>query len=251
MRARYTRILSAFLVVFFVSFSPAKSEEITIGMGNFKPYFISESETGIFTDIITAVFRQMPDYQPKYFFGLSNHGLWARFKAGGIDAVSNLFDSVKVDVCRSDPVFRFHDVAISHADAKLQINKIADLAGKSIISFQGAKAFFGDEFSRQLEDRYKEVRNPAKQARILAVGRVDVSVGDLFIFLHEISELEAHIASPKDFVIHEIFPKISTRMGFKDEKVCAAFNKALEKIRKSGEYERIYASYLKDLDYKN
>ena len=223
------------------------AKNVTIGMGNFAPYYISEGQTGIFTDVITAVFKNMPDHQPVYLFGRPNNRLWDDFKKGKIDAVSNLFDSVKLEGCRSDPIFRFHDVAVTKSKVNISLKKISDLAGKRIITFQGAKGFFGDEFANFTNFKsYTEVAKPNLQARMLYSGRADVSVGDMFIFLHTLKTSKKAIASPTEFNFHDIFKSAISRMGFREQEVCALFNKSLKKIRHSGEYENIYRSYLKN-----
>ncbi len=243
-----TRLVLAVLLTGFIPSLHAK--EVSIGMGNFEPYFIEEGETGIFTDIINLVFTQLEDYQPRFLWGLSNNQLWLDFEAGKLDAVSNLFDSVKLDACRSDPIFRFRDVAISNVRDQYKINTINDLRGKSIVTFEGAKDFFGKEFSSITSTGiYREVAKPHTQVTELYKRRADVSVGDMFIFLHGIKNKKYVKSHPQDFIFHDIFPAISSRMGFQDKKVCTLFNKALKEIRKSGQYKRVYHSYLRKLNY--
>ncbi len=226
------------------------AKEVNIGMGNFEPYFIEKGETGIFTDIINLVFAQLEDYHPRYLWGLSNNQLWLNFEAGELDAVSNLFDSVKLNACRTAPIFRFRDVAISNASDHYKINNINDLWGKNIVTFEGAKDFFGEEFSSIIRKGfYREVAKPHTQVRELHKRRADVSVGDMFIFLHSIKNKQEVNSRPQDFSFHDIFPAISSRMGFQDEKVCTLFNEALKKIRKNGQYEKVYHSYLRKLNY--
>ena len=219
-------------------------------MGNFEPYFIEHNETGIFTEIINKVFSKIPEHQPKYAWGRSNSRLWLEFSEGKLDAVSNLFDSVKLAACRSDPVFRFRDIAVSNKKDNYKIDDISDLKGKSIISFQGAKDFFGDKFSSIIQtDKYREVARPHWQAKVLYTHQADVSVGDLFIFLDSIRAESNTSLTPLDFNYHDIFPAIYSRMGFRDKQVCESFNKSLREIKRNGEYEKVYHKYLKRLNY--
>jgi len=240
-------LLSAFLL----TTSTAFAREVSIRMGNFEPYYIENGNTGIFADLITAAFHHMPDHYPVFEYGFSNNALWSSFKASRADATTNVFDSVKLSGCRSDPVFRFHDVAVTRANANIKIDSIADLNGKSIVTFQGARKFFGKDFEMAINpNTYQEIGKPKLQARMLHGGRVDVSVGDLFIFLQSLKNMNKASGKSGDFVFHEIFPQISSRMGFHDNQLCAEFNAALKKIRQSGEYDKIYDSYLKKLGYK-
>ncbi len=219
-------------------------------MGNFKPYYIESESSGVFADVISAVFREMPDYEPDYVWGLSNNGLWASFGAGRLDAVSNLFDSVEIIGCRTDPVFRFHDVAITRVSSGIELQDVDDLKGKGVVAFQGAKSFLGDSYLQQLSaSRYEEVGKPELQAKMLWVKRYDVSVGDMYIFSEALKTLKSEGVPASYFKVHKIFPSIYSRMGFRDETLCEPFNAALKKVKASGEFDAIYSGYLENLGY--
>lgn len=225
-------------------------QPIRIAMGNFEPYFIEDSNSGIFTELIQAVFSQMPEYKPKFIFGYSNRRAWYDFKQGNIDAVSNLIDSVKLSACRSDRFFRFRDVVISKASSQFTIRRVSDLAGKKIVTFQGAKGFLGDEFANTVKpENYQEIAEQNWQAKVLYSGNADLSIGDMFTFLYSIKRMKKITAKASDFVFHDLFPPIYSRMGFHDDVLCARFNQALKIIKKSGEYEEIYDNYLRSFDY--
>jgi len=241
------------LLFCLMSFNPfsSQAQEVTVGMGNFEPYFIEQGTSGIFTDLIRAVFKQMPNHQPTFLFGRSNNRLWHDFKQDNVDAVSNLFDSVELDACRSDPIFRFRDVAVTKKSAGFKIKKIADLTGKYIVTFQGARSFFGEEFEKTTHSKngsYREVSRPSWQVQVLGSDSADVSVGDMFIFLHTLKETKNLELSASDFTFHDIFPAIYTRMGFRDPQICQLFNQGLKKIRANGRYEKIYSTYLRQLN---
>ena len=223
---------------------------IRIAMGNFEPYFIENTKSGIFTELINAVFSKMPDYKPLYLFGYSNHRAWHDFEKNKIDAVSNLIDSVKLTACRSDRFFRFRDVVISKASSQFTIRRVSDLAGKRIVTFQGAKGFLGDEFANTVKpENYQEIAEQNWQAKVLYTDNADLSIGDMFTFLHSIKSMKKINAKASDFVFHDLFPPIYSRMGFHDKVLCERFNQAFKIIRNSGEYEAIYDKYLRSFDY--
>ena len=227
--------------------TPAKAEQsVVVGMGNFEPYFMENTQSGVFAELVTAIFNRMPGFRPDYRFGLSNHQLWGAYAGGRVDAVANVFDYVTLEGCRSDPVFRFRDVAITLQSEALQIESVVDLKNHSIVTFEGAYEFFGESFASVVnKQHYKEVGKPNLQARMLMAGRFDVSVGDLLIFLHARQELRARDPdTPLPAVtVHDIFPQITTRMAFKDTAICQAFNVALAELKASGEYDAIYERY--------
>ncbi|UTA47081.1 transporter substrate-binding domain-containing protein [Simiduia sp. 21SJ11W-1] len=223
-------------------------QAVTVGMGNFEPYFIAESQSGVFADIIRATFARIPNYEPAFVFGHSNKGLWASFEAGRLDSVANILEAMPFEACKSEPAFRFRDVAITLADSRFAISSVSDLSGKSIVTFEGAVTYFGESFAAVVEEgRYQEVNKPSLQAKMLYGGRYQVSAGDMFIFLHARKALRARGQGTADVVFHEIFPALETRMGFKDEALCKAFDVALAELKASGEYEAIYERHLNRL----
>ena len=217
---------------------------VKISMGNFEPYFIAEGETGIFTDILKLVFAELPEYQPHYLFGSSNNRLILEYQKGNVDAVSNLFDAIPLDACRSDLFFRFRPFVVSLRNRNITINHVNDLSQYSIITFQGAKKFLGEGVSRYMNDEaYRELGKPAWQVRVLKDGKADVSIGDLFIFLHSAQNINGFALT--DFNYHDVLPIITSRMGFRDPALCSAFNNALAKVKASGAYDGVYTKYLK------
>lgn len=241
----------ALLLLLVIAATPASAaKDVEIGMGNFAPYYVPETEGGIFTDIVEAVFAGIDGYQPKYLFDRSNKRLWRDYADGRLHAISNLFDSVDLDICRTDPTFRFHDVAISRRADNLAINRITDLSDKRVVTFQGAQEFFGHEFANLVNFKsYLEMAAQEKQAEMLVRGRADVNVGDLFIFLNGLRKISGPPADPNSFAVHEIFPQIWSRMGFRDPILCALFDTSLKELKASGEFERIYDRYLRVLGY--
>jgi ABC-type amino acid transport substrate-binding protein len=193
----------------------------------------------------------MSGFEPKYEFGNGVRDSLRRYQAGRVDAVSNLFDSMAAKGCRTDPVFRFSDVVISKRKDKRRVESLADLEGLSIVAFDGARGFFGEEYTRYtLSGSYLEVGKQALQPRLLLSDRYDVNIGDLFIFLYGLEQIISTKVAPKEFQVHDLFPAISTRMGFRDESLCPLFNAALVKVKTSGEYERIYQRYLDELGFQ-
>ncbi len=237
--------LQAALACFVMSSALAAAQPITVGMGNFEPYFIEEGQSGIFTELVDAVFKEMPGLEPKYHFGYSNKRLWHEFSMKKIDAVANLIDSVKLEACRSDPIFRFRDIIVSKRSEQLTIKSMADLEGKHIITFQGARGFFGETFNKYTQHGiYHEVARPSMQAKTLISNKADVSVGDMFIFLQSLKNVTPLTVTAQDFTFHDILPAIYSRMGFQDEQICQRFNMALKTIKENGAYEEIYERYL-------
>ncbi|HXA47041.1 MAG TPA: transporter substrate-binding domain-containing protein [Burkholderiaceae bacterium] len=227
----------------------AMAQELKIGVGNFKPYF--DGNTGLFTDLIVEVFKEMPQYQTKISpTPMSNYRLLEELNAGAIDGAANIFLGDKINGCLSEPFFRYDDVVITLKKRKIIINSIADLKDKSIITYQNAKLFQPKEFAQIVDAKpalYHETPIQTNQVKMLALERVQVSVGDAYIFLDSLKEWKASPYKASDFEFHRVLPANSTYMAFRDPKLCAEFNRAAAKIKENGRYEAIYKAYLAGL----
>ena len=224
----------------------SSGQTVTVGVGNFEPYFIAKGQTGIFTELLDAIFDGIPNYQPVYQFDRSNNRLFQEFKDGKLDAVANVFENMDLAPCHTKSFFHFQDMAMSRKVDNLKINSIKDLNGKSIITFQGAREFLGNSFAEQTHNGpYVELANPGHQVRQLARGKGDVSIGDLFVFLHNLKMVSGLKMTPADFQYHKVIPKNSTRMGFNDLKLCRLFEKSLAQVEKKGIDKKIYNKYFK------
>ncbi|WP_019530889.1 substrate-binding periplasmic protein [Dasania marina] len=243
------KLLVSRVALSFIISTMAYAEEVRIAMGNFEPYYIESKNGGVFADIISAAFLHIPNYHPKYIYGHSNEDLWASFDSGHVDAASNFFGTVIKKGCLTNPVFRFSDMAVTKASSALAINHLDDLKAKSIVAYQGAKELLGDDFGLVVTAAYQEVAKPELQVRMLVAGRYQVSVGDKFIFLQAVKNLNTKEIQPQDFKLHDLFPPTYTRLAFHEKSLCEKFNLALERIKQSGQYEAIYQSYLSDLNY--
>jgi len=226
--------------------SNTQALEVKVGVEDFAPYYISKGNTGIIPDLISAAFRYIPNYQPKYIFGHTNYRLFSEYNKGNLDALPNINSYSDFNGCRSDTIFTYHNVAVTLINSGITLSKISDLAGKRIVTFQGAKKSLGDEFVKAINtSAYTELTNFDMQPLMIYKGRADVSVGDWLLFVHNLKYIKEQEVGTNIFHFFEIFPPANISIGFRDQKVCLLFNKALKLIRKNGEYDKIYQSYLK------
>jgi len=239
------------LITYFSPVSFAK-EKIKIGFGNYEPHFMEGGKEGLFADLVKEVFKHLPQYELEYIYDMSNKRIIYDLNVGVIDVGTNIFTNEKIVGYKSDPIFRFTDVAVSLKDKNYVIKAVSDLKGKSIVTYQGAKIFLGEDFKKIVEAApdYQEKAKPEVQAKLVALGRMDVSVGDIYVFLHSIKTWSKGKIKPEKFKFHRIFQDIYSHMGFKDKKLRDEFNVALKKIKENGRYEAIYQEYLEKLGFK-
>ncbi len=247
-----TIFITAVFIFTLIAVPVYSAQELVIGLGCFEPHFIAKDNTGLFTDIIKETFGLLPQYRITFRNNMSFDRLVKELNAGRTDASANIFKGTDIKGYFSDPVFRFTDVAVTLKNRNFVIEKVSDLKGRSLITYQGAKLFWGEKFKKTAEScsDYMEIPEPMTQAKMVAMGRYDVSVGDIYIFLHSIKTWSEKKFLPGQFAFHRIFPDTYSCMGFRDKKICEEFNRALEEIKKNGKYEAIYKRYLHELGYK-
>jgi len=239
-----------YLVVLLLLFPPFlfAKQDLRVGVGNFPPFFIEEGEKGLFLDITKAVFKLMPEYDATFTF-MSNSKLLHEInnKTGDIDVACNIFSSSKTDAYLSEPLFRYTDVAVSKKENNFIINEITDLKDRSISAYQGAVDLLGDEFKQmaQKNERYTEHGLPSKTTLLLAMGKKDVRIGDVFIFLYDLSsyKYKKRGINANDFNIHRLWSDVFTHMAFKDESIRDQANKAILEIQSNGVLQQIYKEY--------
>ncbi|PKG86059.1 hypothetical protein CXF85_03160 [Colwellia sp. 75C3] len=244
------KILCRLLLVsllFSSSFIMAK-QDLRVGVGNFPPFFIEESQQGIFLEITEAIFKKLPEFNVKFIY-MSNHRLLHEINSGKrIDVACNIFSDSQVDGFLSTALFRYTDVAVSKKSAQLDVNEIDDLQNLSIAAYQGAKELLGSDFKRMAlaNPQYSEHPQPKETTYMMVGGQKDIRIGDINIFLHDLannhykSEVKIDL---QDFSIHRLWPDVYSHMAFKDEKLRNSVNKVIKELTDNGTIEAIYLKY--------
>lgn len=238
-----------FLLLLLSPYSLMAKQELTIGVGNFPPFFVEDEQKGLFLEITQEIFKQLPEYKIKFIY-MSNHRLLHEINSGKrIDVACNIFFESQVNAFLSAPLFRYTDVAVSKKSAQLDVNKIDDLQGLSIAAYQGAKDLLGDEFKEMAlsNPQYSEHSHPKDTTYLMVAGHKDIRVGDIHIFLHDLAnkryESEEKVVDERNFVIHRLWPDVYSHMAFKDEGLRNSVNTIIDKLTVNGTLEAIYRKH--------
>ena len=161
-------------------FSQVDQKNLTIGVGNFEPFFIQKDNSGLFVDVIRTVYAQLPQYKINFVY-MGNNRIARELSMGRLDAAANInsLNQVKSGYL-SQPVFRYSDVAVSLKNQNLTLNNIPELNRYSVASFQGATEFFGELFKRTVSrnPNYYEHLHMDALLMQLAKNRVNVVIMD-------------------------------------------------------------------------
>ncbi len=215
------------------------------------PYVIQEKDNGFELDIIReALALTGHTLKPVYAASATTVQL---LKAGKIDAAQrggpDLHDGDGVFYA-TQPAVVYQDFAITLKKNNIVVNSLADLKGKSIAAYMGAKNFIGPDYAAAVQDnpRYQEVANQKRQALMLFANGIEVVVSDVNIFKYFSASEKGQVDTNQEVVFHKIFSdsaQLSNNPIFVDKKVRDDFDAGLKRLKSSGRYQKIIKEYIK------
>ncbi len=222
--------------------SPYELELVT---GLPKPPFILENlKSGLQLDVISEAFATQN--MKIDFVAMPLGRNITGFQRGNVDGVITIPPQYKYPSMHiSEPYIQYQNVAVSLADSHIDLDSIKDLSAYSIIAFQNAKKFLGEDFAdvAAYSIDYRELANQKQQIEMLFSRRVEVIVLDLNIFKYFVREHAAEIGGIA-FEIHYLFPERGYSVGFKKEEHMKMFNDGIAIIKANGTYQTILDNYL-------
>lgn len=229
----------------------ARADEVVMAVGrSLPPYIIVDEWRGLEYDVVReAMALEGHTLKPKF---VSFARVVKELEDGQVDAAMTMRPDSGVKAFYSDSHVTYRNVAITLAKHNLTIDRIEDLAGKSVLAFQNAATYLGPAYHKAVEGnpRYREEARQGVQPTLLFLDRVEVVVADRFIFgwfAHD-PEVRAKADTSQTIRIHPIFPPTDYHVAFHDASLRDSFNHGLRKLRENGTYDRIiqrYSPYLK------
>ena len=163
-----------------------------------------------------------------------------------VDAVANVSE-ISDNHFYAGGFIHFNNVVITSKASRLAINSLADLKGKSILAFDNAYKYLGDEYfalfnPQQRPDSYQESVYLGRQFNDLLSGAVDAVVIDKTIF--QWFAAKAGYGELDLFSFHQVFPEtIDLGVNFRDKTTRDIFRKNLAELKRSGHYQHIIDGY--------
>lgn len=239
-------IIATLLVSPFVGATTAK-QKLVVGFGeNLPPFVISDTNTGITVDIITSAltplgYEIVPIYSP-YTRRAKD------YKNNKIDVLAdinlNTANGNMLNGYISDESYVYENVAIALTKRQYNFTQIADLKNHSLISWPTAAIHLGEEYAKMAKanTQYYEVHDQSLQVKMLFSNKVDVIQMDKQSFDYYRSSLK-DIDTAQSVDRFALFGKSPNGYLFKSKKVRDKFNLQLQKLKKSGEYSKIFEKY--------
>lgn len=245
---KYISAIAFVLLAFVASAAP---QVLRIGVGNFEPFFIEETKSGLFLDLIKLAYKAEMEKGLKLEFSyMPNSRLMLELEKKNIDAAANIPLGASVPFI-SYPFFPLQDVAVTLKQRQIEIDTLSDLSKRSVIAFQGARDFLGEQYREVAEanSNYLELANLKSIADMLMLARADVVVMDINIFLHSVGRSQIN-TDPNIFEYHSIFPNSWAHIGFNSEVERDRFNSLAGPAITSGAYLQIFQDYRTRLGFK-
>jgi polar amino acid transport system substrate-binding protein len=213
------------------------------------PYVMDEAKAGIEVDIVREALR-LQDYT--FTTCQMPYGQLAdAIATKGVDAAAAVIKR-EDGTYYSENYVTFKNVAITMKSSGIAIGTIADLKGKSIVSWEDAYEDLGPEFQKlfspEVKDpyrkKYREIADQKNQVEMFWQKEAEVIVIDESVMRWFTREWAGKVDTSPALVYHRIFPgETQFRMGFRREQVRDDFNAGLKQIRASGIYRKICDKY--------
>lgn len=221
--------------------SPLLAAPLNVLVGQSKPPYIRlETVSGFELELLREVVRRM-GHEAVFVF-VPNSRIRPLLESGNGDIASlQPNEPDEPGLFFSQPYIRYQNVIISRSSEELTLQHPADLAGKTVIAFQGATKVLGADFRDAMagNEGYQETVDQRAQVEMLLQNRASAIVLDRNIFtFHRQNSIE-----PTAVTVHEIFESTLYRTAFREPALQRAFDKALLSVILDNWYRQLQLSY--------
>lgn len=229
-------------VIFWVGlwcFLPAQANVLKMGTAESIPYVNKGTGRGIELDIVR---HALPDYTLDISY-MTYMRAMMEVEKGNLDVMSPM-SQVDHDTLFFSDVHVYYQPGIFYLKKNsFSITTVNDLSRYSIATFQGARGYFGEVFSRAVDQStfYTEIGDLSKMIQLLKMERIETVIFDRSIFIHYWQEAGYSL---DELVDGNFFPLFPAHVIFHHQKVRDDFNRGLRHLIQSGGYEKILGQYL-------
>ncbi len=246
------QIIIAALVLMFGYQLCSANQTIKVAFGDaLPPWVIPETNNGIAIDIIKQSLEPA-GYKVKPLFFWYENRLKA-YKMGRVDVVSDVNDKImknsKIKGYLSVSAYIYENVGVSLKKFGYSFSKINDLVDSYVVSWQGAKFTLGGEYAEMANKntKYIELPNQLLQVKMLYGQRPIIIHLDKEIFKYYRKKISKNQQYDTNQLI-DIFPLFSKNKScflFREKKIQVIFDQNFKKLKKSGQYDKIFHKYVK------
>jgi polar amino acid transport system substrate-binding protein len=223
------------------------AEPLRVGFGvDRPPYVIEKTQSGVEVEIVTRAAAKAGLQVIPVFSNLAR--AQRMLKNGEIGAETSTRPSVdNHSLFLSEPYIEYQDCAFSLSARQLEVHVMADLGKYSVSSFQLAHQLLGPDFRAMAASNpsYQEYSDEQFRTLLLYTGRVDILVGDKFIFEYFRRKIPAvaHVNVSQPVTVYPLWPPVPFHVSFTRADLRNRFDRGLAALRQSGEYAAIVKKY--------
>ena len=211
------------------------------------PHTIKHAQhNGIDIDMLKWTLNLLGHQTELHFVGLGRAE--KLLKSGGFDVMVPIFmaqDSENFYI--SDPLVMYRPMVFSLVKNQLSPRSISDLKGHSIITFQGATRYFGEQFAQLSQsEQYREEADMSVIADLLAKDRYDYAVLDRYMFYYFYRQFDK-TRSISLFNEHALIAPVSASAAFKSEQIRDQVNALIGNQAYQRQYKKTVIKYLGDI----
>lgn len=237
---KWVRLLWLPLVV-LLSAPQAHATPLNVLVGQNKPPYIRlETVSGYELELLREVVRRM-GHEAVFVF-VPNSRIRGLLESGNGDiATLQPNEPNEPGLFFSQPYIRYQNIAVSRRRDELTLQHPADLAGKSVIAFQGATKVLGPDYRDSIAQNpaYQETVDQRAQVDMLLFGRTQVVVLDRNIFTYHLQSA----TEPVEVSIHTLFGSTLYRAAFRDPVLQRSFDKALLSVLLDNWYQQLQLTH--------
>lgn len=234
-----------FASIILIVSSSSYCEEVTMLFGrSLEPYVIEKGNQGAELLIIKEALEHkghelVPIYTQLKFVPLL-------FSGKGVKAVHRNFEEEGVENrFYGDVSVIYHDVFFSLEENNIVIHRPDDLKKHSLVTFQDAQIHYPQWLPEH--SKYSQVAEQITQVKLLQKGLTDLVMADRNIFSYKATEYSQLTGEQlKPMRMHEFVPPYEYRPMFKSQQIAKDFNEGLKVLKKSGRYDEIIASAVRE-----
>lgn len=223
----------------------AVAAELKIIFTQYTPPYVLDDGSGILVEIVRTALESSGHKVHPVLVPIGRG--FKMFAKGQVDGTTILQESSGLKAEYSRDFMQYHNRAFALKKRNLSIRTIADLKDKSVVAFQNAEKYLGEDFRRAVagNPQYKEIAQQEAQARMLFLYRTDVVVMDESVFRYYRQKLvkEGKADRGEEYVGFDVFPPTPYKAAFSDPKVRDDFDRGIAAMRKDGRYDAIYRKY--------
>jgi len=241
--------LTLILVLLFPEHSNAN--RLILATDDGPPHMIKEIDGGIDIDIVKQVLNQVGYDIDIIYVPLKRAKLMVSENKADV-FLPTFFQPDNKNIYLSNPIISYKPMVFSLKSNNISYTSIHDLKNLSIVTFQGASGYFGEEFAKfSQKSDYQELHNMAKFPELLLKKRYDVVILDFYIFYYFLKkQLEKNRAqyAYKEITSSPLVSEVHAYAGFNDKALRDKFNLQLSIFQQAENDQRIVEYYIGAVD---